>query len=532
LPALDYDVSVTPIEYRQHFKGIYSSHSTLSLVLQQDDLINNKISFKCLASMRRDVPVRSKQLILLRPPSSTVASPALSKLTNLGPRFNARRRRSLGELVAMAGAESDGGGDGTHAQHRQRPQNHRHSMSRLTSVHKTQAKFSADLISNLADNSESNSMMYVYEDSDSTMGPSSIDALEDMQTRLRAKEPSHSDANDFSDNSTKLLEGNNYVLDFNKADNLEYVQLLRDRTARQRSYPSWQQSQTQAHHANGGSHNSRRLPGANALVKSPLYLDELDTMRPLISWPPLESGKLLLLPPSKTIVAIPTQSLLRSLPSEQKFVLPPKADMGSGNNLRFLGAEDDAKFEQTVIERLIQNLNCTCVDGSIDTKLVWFIDDTQLDLRDTRLFPARISQDHRQTWITVGFHSLPAHNPSISASDSPPRFNQISTPLKSVLNQFLNKNDPQSPSNETYPATGSQQQSETSRQIRFSCQAIHSMLLYSSSEMITFDFNPPPLGPIDGNAIDKFGSSPSNVIQATSGKGIKVEQNFCERTDH
>lgn len=527
-PALlGYDVRVTPIEHRQHYKSIYSSHSTLSLVLQQDDLINNKISFKCLASMRQDVPLRSKQLILLTPTTS-------SNQVGLADATDARLERAkrfLSDLVTTLGtSESD-----AHVHHRQRPQHHRHSIGRLpasssslsaspsspTAAARFQSKnLSGDLINNLQEDSK-NLMMYIYEDSDSTLGSSSTDSVENLESYLRKLTNS-------SETTANQPLNNNYGIEFNKGDNLEYVQLLRERLARQRSFPASQKATSGA----AGSHNLKRLHGPNSLVKSPLYLDEHDSLRPIITWPPLDSGKIMLLPPGNAIVAIPTQtydSRRSQFSNEQRFILPSKTESDtieaqSSRLKNSLVEASEDRIRQIVLEKVLHNLNCTCTDGSIDTKLGWIANETPLETRDTRFYPTRVSPDHRQTWLTIGLQI--ASNPGTSVFESPARLQSpvpSISPLQSILathfkstssvkNRLTNNEghrvDPKS--------QFTSQQVSANNQIRLICQATHSMLLYSSSEMITFDFNPPP--PTDGNSIDKFASLPSNVIQATSGK--------------
>lgn len=523
---LGYDVRVTPIEYRQHYKSIYSSHSTLTLVLQQDDLINNKISFKCLASMRQDVPLRSKQLILLAP---TILSNQLGLMESSVSRI-LRAKRFLSDLVtSLDSSESE-----ANVHHRQRSQHHRHSITRLPytsssslssssspSARSQSKSLSSDLIKNLQEDLK-NLMMYIYEDSDSTLGSSITDTIENLENYLRK-------SSNNSDIFSNLQMNNNYGLEFNKGDNLEYIQLLRERLARQRSFPGSHQA------TSGGSpHSLKRLHGPNSLVKSPFYPDEYDLLRPIISWPPLDSGKLMLLPPGNTIVAVPTQNYGSRGQNDQTFILPTKSDLDSSDSqsFRFKNSPveaSDIKIKQMILEKLLDNLNCTCTDGSIDTKLGWFVNDIPLETRDNRFYPTRISPDHRQTWLTIGLQTSNYQQSGLSMFDSPARFKSpvpSTSSLQSILTQYFKsiqtstaKNSPITDNGQKidFRQPSSNQQLTTNNQIRFICQAIHSMLLYSSSEMITFDFNPPPLT-VDGNSIDKFASLPSNVIQATSGK--------------
>lgn len=510
---LGYNVRVTPIEYRQHYKSIYSSHSTLSLMLQQGDLINNKISFKCLASMRQDVPLRSKQLILVTPTISTnqasLMEPGVSRIL--------RAKRFLSDLVtSFSDSDSE-----ANVHHRQRPQHHRHSITRLPytssspSTRSQSKSLSSDSIKNLQEDSK-NLIMYIYEDSDSTLGSSIIDTIDNLENYLSKM----SNSSDIVSNQPL-----NHGLEFNKGDNLEYVQILRERLNRQRSLSA-------SHQATNGA--LKRLHGPNSLIKSPFYPDEHDSMRPIISWPPLDSGKLMLLPAGNTIVAIPTQNYGSLSQNDQIVILPTKSDLDSsdGQTFRFKNSPveaSDTKIRQMILEKLLSNLNCTCTDGSIDTKLGWIVNDIPLETRDTRLFPTRISPDHRQTWLTIGLQTSNYQQSGFSIFDSPARFQpsiSSASSLQSILNQYFKsiktsiaKNNPTFDNGQgmDFRQPSSNQQLTTNSQLRFICQAVHSMLLYSSSEMITFDFNPPPLT-VDGNSIDKFASLPSNVIQATSGK--------------
>lgn len=557
--SLGYDVRVTPIEYRQHYKSIYSSHSTLSLVLQQDDLINNKISFKCLASMRQDVSLKSKQLILLTPQATTSSSstqyqdsssatdvdgqhhqPARSARSLLTPSTSSLSASPSSDLIADSEA---------HVHHRQRPQHHRHTVSRLTHQQQSrsqqqQLKLSGDLINSLPEDSLKNQlqMLYIYEDSDSTFGSSIIDSVQNLENYITSTNAAvRRVANDSVIENVIYHSNNaNYIPEFNRADNLEYLQLIRERLARQRSFPAQQNG--------GSSHNLKRIHGANTLVKSPLFLDELDTLRPIISWPPLESGRLLLLPPGQTIVAIPTQSSsskraqspLEQPQQHQRYILPAKVDLELTSSSKIpvhIEGENQLKFI-ILLERLLQNLNCTCTDGSVDTRLGWLINDMPLDVRDTRLYPTKISPDHRQTWLTIGLQVAAANlwannevaNNNKFTQSPPTSLLTSSTPasLQAILTQYLKSSSTLNGKGSTNgggsrinPGTNiltQQQSTQMNNQIKFVCQAIHSMLLYSSSEMITFDFNPPPpMNGVDGNSIEKFASA-SNVIQATSGK--------------
>lgn len=473
------NVKVSPIEYRQHYKGIYSSHSSLRLVLQEDDLINKKIGFKCLASMRQEVPVNSKQLIVLTPPSQSLSN-------------RIRRAKREQEQMRFVEAENSDLDSAT-----PRSKHNRHRVSRLqnpTSKPKTMPKnpFPSDMLSNQAEEYR-HKTLYVYEDSDSTLGPSIIDRPDTLEEYLRS----------ITNFSSTVSRGNNYVLDFNKADNAEYIQSIRDRIARQRSLPS-----TQAGSSIGTNH--KKLHGINTLVKSPLVLDENDPLRPIISWPPLSSGALILLSPGDTIVAIPTQSGESRQNSEDTRFISPKSDSTVGDTKTFRSkgesqSEAEARFIPIVIEHLMQNMNCVCADGSIDSKLGWILNDNPINMRDTRFYPTRTSPDHRQTSLTIGFQM--------------PKSNYQSSSLRTILSRYR-ISDTQIPSKLTEslgPAHTTATDSRHGNHIRFICQAVHSLLLYSSSEMITFDFN--IVTPLDNNSIDRFTSlSNNNVIQSASGE--------------
>lgn len=539
-----YDVKVTPIEYRQHYKGIFSSHSTLILILQQDDLINNKISFKCLASLRQEVPVQSKQLIILTPSQATLnANARLAR---------ARRFLSMDQEQRQLRQDSD-----TLVHHqaegRQRAQNLRHGISRMPTPSSTLSSgrsnnlklggstSNSEIINSLllteAANSNANSMPYVYEDPDSTLGPSIIDRPEMLESYLRGIGEAGGGANAASDgNDESGQKGNNnnkddkpldanYAIEFNKGDNIDYIQQQRDRLARQRSLPGGSSY-------SGGS-SLKRIHATASLVKSPLYLDELDPLRPIINWPPMEAGRLMLLPPANSIVAIPTVAQLgRSndgqAPAqiEARFVLPNRGkDLYNRNNNNegySTSTTDSRPFTQAMLDRLIKNLNCTCTDGIIDSKVGWLVNDLPLSTRDTTYFHTRVTQDHRPQ-ITIGMQAAIGGMMSASPTSSSP------SSLQSILAKYYKSPESSALSNSRFGNEDNNGNNANNNlhlipndQLRFVCQATHPLLLYSSSEIITFDFNPPPaVG--DGSSIDKFNSLPSNVIQATSGRQNSIE---------
>lgn len=479
-----HDVRVTPIEYRQHYKGIYSSHSTLSLVLQQDDLINNKISFKCLASMRQDVPFKSKQLIVLMQAAAASTAARLSTSGSLGTRF---KRSSLSSLSSDFQATIAGLADNeAHVLHRQRPSHHKHSISRLPPPLPSPAEPAPSAYRQLQQRAGNNQMWYIYEEADSTLGPSIIDKPEDLESYLKRN---GAQFNESAPESGAPLE-------FNKADNVDYIQALRDRHSRQRTYATTNLHQTRP-----------RLHSPGTFVKSPHYSDEHDQLRPVIGWPPLDSGKLMLL--GNSLVALPTQK--NSANIDRKYILPPKEselDAISASMVSQADA-DGSQSNQMMIERLMNNLNCTCTDGAIDTKMSWIINDIPLDLRYTRLYPTRVSPDHKQTWLTIGLQVPNGNqlmfNPTAKAGHPAP------ASLSNIMAQYYKSPETTSKASSQTPGN---QQNALYDQIKFTCQALYSMLLYSSSETITFDFSPHTL--VDGNSIDKP-LLPSNVIQATSG---------------
>lgn len=506
-----YDVRVTPVEYRLHYKGIYSSHSTLSLTLQQNDLINNKISFKCLASMRQDVGLHSKQLVVLPPSSSNPQLSSSSSEPHSRQRSQglARLRRELPDFSLTLGRSESG----AHVQHYQRPQTNRqrqgHQPTRPSkSSPLNQAPINEALIDTFGEDAKSQ-MFYVYEDADSTLGPSIIDNQEDLESYMQVCAQYAEQALGQTNSSSS-----NGALEFNRADNLEYIQLLRERANRMKAG-----SQSAA--LSNGMHTIKRGHSINSLVKSPLYLDELDPLRPLINWPPLSSGKLILLPPAQTIVAIPTKTSSSGERSssqyltEQRFVLPPKSIAMQPVDSTLATLQSEASFvdtsglsnKQLLLDRLFQHLNCTCTDGSLDMKLSWLIDEAPVNQRDTKYHPVRVSPDHRQTLSTI---SLTSTLTKLGSSTLVRTSASNSIPGSSVFrSNQANLND-------------ASQQSSTA--IKIACQATHSILLYSSSEMITFDFNPPPPMSDAANSSDKFTSLSGNVINAASGKFTQLDR--------
>lgn len=446
--------------------------------------------------MRQDVALQSKQLIVLPPAITAQMSPSSLDLAELEQATDSsnRFRRDHSDSIRVVRSESD-----AHVQHYQRPQQYRHTMSRLSPQpaqarsHPFESSLSAEHKSaNLqADNpTDTNSqMLYIYEESDSTLGPSILDRPDVVQAYIGIR--SNGDVN----SSFGTLE-------FNKADNLEYIQLLRERTSKSRSL-------NQLTNGALGLHGLKRGHGVNSLVKSPLYLDELDPMRPLINWPPLSAGRLILPAAGQNIVAIPTRNerFYSSLPTERRFVLPSKSSSNSlidASGLANSGSSVDVSStgKHILLEKLVQNLNCTCTEGSLDIKLSWTINEATVHHRDTRHYPVRISPDHRQTWSVIGF----AHT----------ALKKLGIPMLSKLTSAnIIPNAGPKPSSTIASNEASQQPFSA---IRFACQATHSVLLYSSSEMITFDFNPPPISADGAGSNERLASSASNVIQATSGK--------------
>uniref|UniRef100_A0A6G1SN25 Ig-like domain-containing protein n=1 Tax=Aceria tosichella TaxID=561515 RepID=A0A6G1SN25_9ACAR len=529
--ALGYNVNVTPVEHRVHYKSIQSSHSTLSLNLGQEDLVNGRISFKCLASIRQDIPIASKQLILLTPTQQHQQHSSGSSNTNSLILNRARLARSNQELVGTSiepdmEARSSVGASIPKPRHRAQ-YNTRPSLrtapqaSMLQGGQAASRRMSAisdsELITSLADDS-SNQMMYIYEDSDATFGPSIIDTPETLAAYLSSLGSSNETSRD--------SDGNNYALEFNRADNLEYVQQIRERLARQRSFPYGS--------SGGGGH--KRMYGHHTLVKSPFYLDEHDPLRPVINWPPLDSGKLIVLPPTNSIVAVPTPS--NTDPSkhprgsaEIKFVMPPKPEaaattIGSTNYLNNKYADEmltnnnqqasPVEMSQVILERLIDSLNCTCSESNLDTRLKWIVNDRELIDQDVRHYPTRVSPDHRQTWMTIGLYPMG----DITASQPKSTPNSLSSILaqyQRLLEAQARGAHGQAAALRSRPSGGDvgQQVPVGNEQLKFMCQVQHSMLLYSSSEMITFDFNP-SANDLDGNRIDKVASLPSNVIGLAS----------------
>lgn len=376
-----------------------------------------------------------------------------------------------------------------------------HSLQRPQSSEKWSNKFAqldlnrpalfhdSSLVPSQEQQTSSNSgVLYIYEPSDSTFGPSLIESYDNLERYLRHLHdtPANSNmgshfTNDRSENelireiqAAISMAGRSNTIELSKFDNLDHTQALRNQLTKQRSFPS---SLTQP----SRMPTKFRYHGLSSLVKSPLFIDELDPLRPIITWPQLESGKIIRLPAGglaeSNIVAIPTPTSSADQPQLTRVSLAPNFDTGR---------------DLSIIEQLIRNLNCTQTEGSIDTHLVWLINDIPVETRDTSYYPTRLSSDSRQAQMTIGF----SHNSrkALRVSD------QMASDDDRILARHL----------------GSHNESP----IRFACVATHSMLLYSSSEMITFDFSPSQISQNDDNSLmEKMASSPSsNVIQAASGE--------------
>lgn len=518
-----YDVRVTPIEHRLHYKAIYSSHSTLSLILQRDNLINNKISFKCLASMRQEIPVQSKQLIVLQ--ATRLASQRAKRQASPSGSHYSHTPQQHPDLYGSNANEAHP----THRQtHHTRPQTYDNNkwanrfgapnsattrQQDPTSSYNAAIESSANRIASslFASNAElaTSNALYIYEPSDSTLGPNMIENYNNLEYHLRPLKSTHYNNNNFSEilaslmdvstSSLSLLSSNRAKVDIvTKFDNSEHIQALRNQLSRHRSsiVASGQQQSTRT-----------RFHGLNSLVKSPLLLDELDPLRPVISWPPLESGQLLAINhlneptnrkrASGSIVAIPTAG--------SKFSTNDIANDGHSQQQVFLSPasmsniiEQSTYKRATLFETLAQNLNCTCAEYSTDTKLTWFVDESPVEPRSVQIYPTRMGLDHRQSQPIIGFNinNLPFHHkhtPIEQLSNSGGHFERVSA-----------------------QSSASHQDNQ---QLKLACIAVHSMLLYSSSEMITFDFSPSQIGQDENSILDRLASSSSsNVIQATSGK--------------
>lgn len=471
--------------------------------------------------MRQEVPLRSKQLIVLMPASSSSAS-SFSSLNN---RLRARRQMQISTAAAADSMIAL-----NQQQRQQRPQNQRHSVTRLQPQPQPQQQQQHDgrskLINNqLFDDNEprsSSQMMYIYEEANAALGSTIIDTLEALESYLLGQTAASSSSSTLPESGSQETR-NRQEVSTNYAgslDNLDYIQSLRsaDRAA----------SSAAGRHRSG---QKQRLHGStNALVRSPFYLDENEPLRPIISWPPLEAGKLQLL--GGSLVAQPTLLGPQNSNVDQRFLSPSKSSSDSEQFFSDQRTEDSQFVRRLLLEKLAKSLNCTCSDGSSDTRLSWLINDQPLDTRDTRFYPNRSGQDHRQTIMTIGLVQQQQHSPTMQLESPPSRASSptssaaSSKTLKSLLAGYFAGGSPGAESLVVASAKVAPT-NPNNEQLRFACQAIHSMLLHSSSEMITFDFNPPINSPDESSnsIVDKFSASSSNVIQAsTSGESQKANQ--------
>lgn len=502
--STSYDVRVTPIEYRQHYKGIYSSHSNLTLVLQQDDLINNRISFKCLAAMRQDVAVRSKQLIVQMPPHLPN-----SVFDNRGGSSSSRSARAMSEFIAAAKpllmAQR-------HKRHLQR-----HSVSRMGDTKAPQADL-ARLLHDQAAEMLDQPPLYIYEDANAKLGGLITETYEFLAEYLRQKEAAR--------NSSIYVSAESYLTPSRVHNaphydnrNLEYIQIMRELT----SPPAKPIHKPVTTFGSGGS---RRFGASSmsSLVRSPYYADEHSPVRPVLSWPPLAMGRLnpvvgepkscrklsLLASP----VASPLDLLLGRVSSNESAGRAPRTLDGTACLLGAAsGGIDSAPstFDQIAREhpklRLIQlmlpHINCTSVDNSIDTRLEFLVNDELVSSLDTVAYahPKMASPNelslHKQAAaaaaahsnvLTIGFQSSVGSTDRLHFSHSqtlsPDNANTPAQHRASMLLPLLQNKYAASPKSAAGLAADSM--------LQLACQATHSMLLYSSSEMVTFDFNPLP----------------------------------------
>ena len=564
---LAYHVRISPVEYRQHYKAIYSAHSTLSLLLQRDDLTSSRISFKCLASMRQDIVVPSKQLIVLTSASGSTSASGEARETGSSGLQRARRSR----WGSPAGSSSSA--------HADEPRHRVQYSARHAGQQEERPSVGAQLV--LPGGPKPLSQLggelgpqfhYIFEDSHSTLGPSIIESPARLEEHLGSS-PDSPQASHSSRAGGQPVDSGDQAAPLSWPDNLDLLQSLREARARQRMLP--------------GSSRRAGLAGGQfqqQALRSPLYLDELDPLRPVLHWPPLQAGTLALVWPFSSIVAIPRVWPAQQAPSgggAAKLLVPPKWAhqmqwQPHGAAYRTLWNNSHSQQDpMLLLERLVESLNCTCSEGNLDTKLAWLVNEAHLlGPQDTRFYASRLSPDHRQTWTTIGMQSAASQSHSQSQSQSPSKAklllnnnNQLApmvtgnsaSSLQTILEQYLRRSNkakrqqlatspgdslrgsqpshrlgggggdvagsvgPNGALDQAEP--GSQLENADEQHIKIMCQAQHSMLLYSSSEMITFDFNPPQTTgfPANGeNTIDKLSSFANNVIQATQGEFIII----------
>lgn len=531
-----YELEVSPIKYQQHYKSIYSSHSKLSLILQRNNLINNKISFKCLASMRQEIPLQSKKLILVPFNEEQQQSPLVARRSNLNQRAKRDQQQQQRipqqhpDLVKLSSKANEAHPVQRRAGPVQLPSTTRsssqshswphHHHHHATALHKEGSRYDGmddkdtlistnhqlkQFPSNKIGNYAHESVLYVYESPDSILGPTLLNQIhsahvpEELSSNSARTTTTTTPA--IIDQISSTLYGR-FDINRNNQNNRASSNIKPFGTSRLDNVELISRQRTLLSTNNRPIHHYRSH-GLNSLVKAPLIFDELDPMRPVINWPPLESGRLISIN-GTILVALP------NLPFSQE------GENGNGQTLKVslapsLGVDIRGASSRTIgsslIEQLLQNLNCTCTDGSIDTKLGWTINEVPVELRETRYYPTKISSDHRQTILTIGFNPNDIRNYEeyirrvSSEQYQSAKPSTMSAKLESILaKQSTNYLDPDN-------------------QVKLSCIATHSMLLYSSSETITFDFSPSQSSQQDGNSIlEKLASSPSdNVIQATSG---------------
>lgn len=293
--------------------------------------------------------------------------------------------------------------------------------------------------------------LYIYEPADSSFGPSVIENYAQLESFLKS-----------ANREADLLESDGAALALDRWDNRDQMHSLRREAARQRLLPS--QSQT------------RRFLGLNSLPKTPLYVDELDPLRPILSWPPLEAGMLLMLPQHRgrapTLVALPSSQ--RHDKSSQEgvarlFVAPNSGSLDAQGGL---------------LEQLVGALNCTSAEGSPETRLSLSLNEQSLATDDN----SYELETTRQQTPFAGARS------QFAAADQ---------------RHWLHSIVPTSGSGARIRAALKKQ--DAGAALRVACRASHSLLLFSSSELITFDFNPSI-----GQAKNEGDST--HVIQATSGE--------------
>ncbi|KAG9510627.1 Inactive peptidyl-prolyl cis-trans isomerase FKBP6 [Fragariocoptes setiger] len=590
-------VKVSPISYNFHFKGILSSWSTLKFKLQKHQLVHGRVSFKCVATIRQEYSLDSKQLIVIMSSDGTSIashsddphSAALSHRSyhhNNNNNYHHHNHHHSSQSTNLRRKDID-------YSERLRRSMTSDPLENYAKLHHGPNAVNSDRIkhNNNIDNINMNDAyrFTTHEDAKRTSLVSREHALsagQDVYDRGAAPRSTRTKRTSRLNDVENIMRQQQYHSDdITNNNNNEFVYYYEnsDTTLGAKitgSDSGWRtgvdpfvnyvKATTDIEPDTGGgiaadetnmdrsTHGNNRLSTRNQSIKI-MYTKERDTRRPTLNWPPMMAGRILIDSVSGS-VGVASLSKLSSLSDTD---LTHNDGLAVDSTTAYSSSSTDRIYDSRAshtvnniyaptatqktadnyiadtklfLEYMINQINCSCANGAIDTQLAWYINDESLDWLDTRHYASKVSSDHRQTLITIGFQQVPipmspgTQQIANSVSGTQPIDNKKSSKpvtLSTVLAQYVHKPQLKSPHHRqqtqqqqlhsTVPSNQRQQQQALQHQtIRIKCRATHSQHLHSSSETITFDFNPPGQR-TPGMALGR--GQAHQIIQASSGLG-------------